>query len=93
MEFGGDWTRTNEDRSRGIYSPLQLPLCDTPRKRKGCWRKDLNPQPSAYKADALPLSYTSLRSEYSRIYRILAQEVNLSSRKILYLEGGLEENL
>lgn len=29
--FGGEWTRTTEDRSRGIYSPLQLPLCDTPR--------------------------------------------------------------
>ncbi len=28
--FGGDWTRTSGDRSRGIYSPLQLPLCDTP---------------------------------------------------------------
>ena len=34
MRIGGDWTRTNEDRSRGIYSPLQLPLCDTPRKEK-----------------------------------------------------------
>lgn len=31
-EFGGGWTRTNGDRSRGIYSPLQLPLCDTPKK-------------------------------------------------------------
>lgn len=29
--IGGGWTRTNGDRSRGIYSPLQLPLCDTPR--------------------------------------------------------------
>lgn len=29
-DFGGSWTRTNGDRSRGIYSPLQLPLCDTP---------------------------------------------------------------
>ncbi len=28
--YGGEWTRTTEDRSRGIYSPLQLPLCDTP---------------------------------------------------------------
>ena len=24
------WTRTNVDRSRRIYSPLQLPLCDLP---------------------------------------------------------------
>ncbi len=32
MKFGGGWTRTNGDRSRGIYSPLQLPLCDTPRE-------------------------------------------------------------
>ena len=28
--FGGGQTRTGVDRSRGIYSPLQLPLCDTP---------------------------------------------------------------
>jgi hypothetical protein len=32
MGFGGGWTRTSGDRSRGIYSPLQLPLCDTPTK-------------------------------------------------------------
>jgi hypothetical protein len=32
--FGGSWTRTNEVVRRGIYSPLQLPLCDTPKKRK-----------------------------------------------------------
>lgn len=32
---GGGWTRTNGDRSRGIYSPLQLPLCDTPVKNAG----------------------------------------------------------
>lgn len=30
--YGGGWTRTNGGRSRGIYSPLQLPLCDTPKK-------------------------------------------------------------
>ena len=56
--IGGGVTRTHEDRSRGIYSPLQLPLCDTPQEmgEKECWLKDLNPQPSAYKADALPLS-------------------------------------
>lgn len=30
--FGSGWTRTNEDVSRGIYSPLQLPLCDAPQK-------------------------------------------------------------
>lgn len=29
---GGGWTRTNEFRRRGIYSPLQLPLCDTPQR-------------------------------------------------------------
>lgn len=60
-ENGGGWTRTSEVRRRGIYSPLQLPLCDTPEesREKVCWQKDLNPQPSAYKADALPLSYTS----------------------------------
>ena len=31
-KVGGGQTRTGEDRSRGIYSPLQLPLCDTPTK-------------------------------------------------------------
>ena len=40
-ENGGDWTRTNEDRSRGIYSPLQLPLCDTP--LKGMLEKGIEP--------------------------------------------------
>ena len=29
-EIGGGWTRTNVVVRRGIYSPLQLPLCDTP---------------------------------------------------------------
>ena len=32
--FGGGVTRTHEVRRRGIYSPLQLPLCDTPGKDK-----------------------------------------------------------
>ena len=32
--FGGGWTRTSESRRRGIYSPLQLPLCETPRREK-----------------------------------------------------------
>ena len=27
---GSGWTRTSEDRSRLIYSQVQLPLCDTP---------------------------------------------------------------
>ena len=64
--FGGGWTRTSGVRRRGIYSPLQLPLCDTPRKKakksnknlfshQGCWRKELNPQPSDYKSGALPI--------------------------------------
>src|SRR2546428_12910733 len=53
LVFGGGWTRTSESRRRGIYSPLQLPLCDTPRKE--CWRKELNPQPSDYKSGALPI--------------------------------------
>lgn len=50
---GGGWTRTNEVVRRGIYSPLQLPLCDTP--GKWCWQQDLNPQPSDYKSGALPV--------------------------------------
>ena len=36
MEFGGGVTRTHEARRRGIYSPLQLPLCDAP--RGWCWQ-------------------------------------------------------
>lgn len=35
MENGGGRTRTAELRRGGIYSPLQLPLCDTPRKKIG----------------------------------------------------------
>lgn len=31
----GGWTRTNVDRSRRVYSPLQLPLCDSPICRAG----------------------------------------------------------
>ena len=31
---GGGRTRTAELRRGGIYSPLQLPLCDTPEKLK-----------------------------------------------------------
>ena len=52
---GGGQTRTGGDRSRWIYSPLQLPLCDTPHGVKNCWRKELNPQPSDYKSGALPI--------------------------------------
>ena len=74
--FGGGQTRTDELRRGGIYSPLQLPLCDTPVRKKcveskGCWRKDLNPQPSAYKADALPLSYTSTEMKKSNTVSFL----------------------
>jgi hypothetical protein len=32
--IGGGQTRTDGDRSRGIYSPLQLPLCDTPERKE-----------------------------------------------------------
>ena len=32
LNIGGGQTRTGGDRSRWIYSPLQLPLCDTPRR-------------------------------------------------------------
>lgn len=54
--IGSGWTRTNGDVSRGIYSPLQLPLCDTPLTRKKiCWLKDLNHQPPDYKSGALPI--------------------------------------
>ena len=34
VENGGSQTRTGGDRSRWIYSPLQLPLCDTPEEEK-----------------------------------------------------------
>tara|TARA_B100000674_G_C37434478_1_gene730980 strand:- start:220 stop:417 length:198 start_codon:yes stop_codon:yes gene_type:complete len=34
VEIGGSQTRTGGDRSRWIYSPLQLPLCDTPKEEK-----------------------------------------------------------
>lgn len=74
-EIGGDWTRTNEDRSRGIYSPLQLPLCDTPRKWV-CWRKELNPQPSDYKSGALPIE---LRQQSLILYQILSFSGEISS--------------
>lgn len=33
--FGGGQTRTGEIRRWEIYSLLQLPLCDTPREKKG----------------------------------------------------------
>ena len=33
---GSRRTRTFEARRRGIYSPLQLPLCDTPKYRMAC---------------------------------------------------------
>ncbi len=36
---GGGVTRTHEVRRRGIYSPLQLPLCDTPENESE--KKDL----------------------------------------------------
>ncbi len=33
MRIGGGRTRTAELRRGGIYSPLQLPLCDTPENK------------------------------------------------------------
>ena len=50
-------TRTYELQRGGIYSPLQLPLCDTGILS---FLLDLNQRPSACKADALP---SELRKE------------------------------
>lgn len=69
----GCWTRTSGDRSRGIYSPLQLPLCDTPLRSRICWRKELNPQPSDYKSGALPIElhqHTIILNSYSATFPI-----------------------
>ena len=49
----------------GFTVPCNCHYATPPDEGKGCWRKDLNPQPSAYKADALPLSYTSLKRKKS----------------------------
>ncbi len=38
--IGGGQTRTGGDRSRGIYSPLQLPLCDTPEGKKNAGERN-----------------------------------------------------
>lgn len=59
----------------------------TPPNEWICWRKDLNPQPSAYKADALPLSYTSRNKKwiYSR-YVLSVQEDGLSGGGICWME-------
>ena len=43
MRIGGGWTRTNVVVRRGIYSPLQLPLCDTPEERKRMLVKGIEP--------------------------------------------------
>ncbi len=43
MKFGGGVTRTHELRRGGIYSPLQLPLCDTPENWKKMLAKGLEP--------------------------------------------------
>lgn len=63
------WGRLDSNQRKPKLGDLQSPAIATmrhPLKRKGtkkkkCWQKDLNPQPSAYKADALPLSYTSTK--------------------------------
>ena len=49
-----------DSEEEGFTVPCNCHYATPPKRRKGCWRKDLNPQPSAYKADALPLSYTSM---------------------------------
>lgn len=43
IEFGGGWTRTSGVVRRGIYSPLQLPLCDTPIGEKKLLAKGIEP--------------------------------------------------
>ena len=60
------WGRCDSNTRNPKVGDLQSPAIAAmrhPRKKmkgKGeCWQKDLNPQPSAYKADALPLSYAS----------------------------------
>lgn len=92
--FGGGWTRTNGDRSRGIYSPLQLPLCDTPCK-KICWRKDLNPQPSDYKSGALPIELhqrkisNGIPNELLYVQALLAKKLRLLGFFLIFLENNL----
>ncbi len=76
--FGGGQTRTDELRRGGIYSPLQLPLCDTPRREKRfCWRKDLNPQPSDYKSGALPVELHQQNVRFSVSIGIFCLNPNL----------------
>ena len=43
MRIGGGWTRTNVVVRRGIYSPLQLPLCDTPEEWEKMLAKGIEP--------------------------------------------------
>ena len=40
MKFGGGQTRTDVVVRRGIYSPLQLPLCDTPEDEKNAGERN-----------------------------------------------------
>ena len=65
---GGGWTRTTELIRGQIYSLLQLPLCDSPRKPffqhsfNLSRQRDLDPRPRDYKSRALPLSYAGARA-------------------------------
>ena len=54
------------------------PLCHPPKRKKCCWRKELNPQPSDYKSGALPLSYAS------KVSKQLSKSTGLHSRMFFY---------
>ncbi len=59
----GKWGRLDSNQrsreTRDLQS-LAIAAMRHPQKMgKRCWRKELNPQPIAYKAIALPLSYAS----------------------------------
>src|SRR6185436_6277141 len=58
----GEGFEPSKALSRRVYSPVPLATRASLRRRSTLpsgWRMELNHQPSAYKADALPLSYAS----------------------------------
>lgn len=69
-------SNTRSPKTGDLQSPAIAAMRHPQELGKGCWRKDLNPQPSAYKADALPLSYTSLKVLKHNMPQLLSSRGN-----------------
>ena len=69
MKMGAVGLEPTETEVEGFTGPCNCRYATPPEKM--CWRKDLNPQPSDYKSDALPIELHQHRRDTKLIANIL----------------------